>query len=100
MGEKKTSTKGTPTDVNAVIVPIAPGHILVDVGVDSSHGYDDGRYVARAALWETCRRCWLAAVAVVMVVTVMIVMVQPAGCRGQDRPGWTEVVELSGAARR
>ena len=28
------------TDVNAVIIPITPGHVLIDVGVNSRH---DGR---------------------------------------------------------
>lgn len=26
------------TNVHAVVVPISPGHVVVDVGVDSSHG--------------------------------------------------------------
>ena len=28
----------SPADVDAVIVPVCPGHLLVDVGVDARHG--------------------------------------------------------------
>jgi len=27
-----------PTDVHAVVIPICPGHLLVDIGVDARHG--------------------------------------------------------------
>lgn len=35
------------TDVDAVIVPVCAGHVLVDVGVDSGHACDSRRGDAR-----------------------------------------------------
>ncbi len=43
--EKKTERL---TDVNAVVVPVTTRHVLVDIGIDSSHGCDLGA-VMRAA---------------------------------------------------
>lgn len=28
----------SPTNVDAVVVPVGPGHVVVDIGVDSGHG--------------------------------------------------------------
>ena len=34
--------ENAPRDVDAVVVPIRPGHVLVDVGIDAGHaaGFD------------------------------------------------------------
>lgn len=36
--------KDTPGDVNAVIVPVRPGHMLVDIGIDTRHLEMDRRF--------------------------------------------------------
>lgn len=30
------------TDINTVVIPVAPGHILIDFGIDASHSCDGG----------------------------------------------------------
>lgn len=48
--------RGKLTDINAVIVPVGPGHILVDIGVDSRHV---GRLDDDATICATsCARGW------------------------------------------
>lgn len=39
------------TDIDAVVVPVTTGHVLVDIGVDSSHFCDGGARV-RASCWR------------------------------------------------
>lgn len=42
-----------PTDIHGVVIPIAPGHVLVDIGINAGH---DGRMLSSrgsAQVWDT-----------------------------------------------
>jgi hypothetical protein len=41
-GERPRSDQERRTNVNTVIVPVTTGHVLIDIGVDSSHTCDGG----------------------------------------------------------
>lgn len=43
----------TPGDVDAVIVPVRPGHMLVDIGIDTRHLEVDRRFPSA----PTIERC-------------------------------------------